>query len=163
MAARQRVGRIVGFVWRSTAVHVVTYVVIGALSYWLIAKRYWTGPDALPGLRDPSGEFVQHWFIPAQLLRGILHGLVLYPLVDALLVMKRWGGAVLASILLVIGSVAGISGLIEGLVYSTTTSVRLYLAHLPEIIIQTLLYGYWLLAWERKASARHASPRAAEA
>lgn len=153
---RSTARKILGFVWRSTAAHVVTYVVIGALSYWLIAKRYWTGPDALPGLRDPSGEFVQRWFIPAQLLRGMLHGLVLYPLLDALLAMRRWGGAVLASILLVIGSLAGISGLIEGLVYSTTASVRLYLAHLPEIIIQTLLYGYWLLAWERKARARRA-------
>jgi hypothetical protein len=34
-------------------------------------------------------------------------------------------------------------------VYSTTFHSGLFLAHLPEIVLQTLLYGYLLLAWER--------------
>jgi hypothetical protein len=40
---------------------------------------------------------------------------------------------------------------IETWVYTTTFSLRLFIAHLPEIVVQALLYGYLLLAWERRA------------
>jgi hypothetical protein len=129
---------------------VLTYLVIGAISYLLIAKRYWTGPLAIPGLRDPQSQHVQVWIWPAQVLRSILHAAVLYPLRGALLQMGGWGGLMIAAILLIIGSVAGISGLIEGLVFTTTIHLGLYLAHLPEIVIQTLLFGYLLLVWEKR-------------
>jgi hypothetical protein len=145
---------IAAFTARATVLHLVTYMFVGAISYQLLAKPYWEGPQALPGLRNPTSEHVQRWFLVAQVLRGIIHGLVLYPLRDALLAMGRWGGAMIALLLLIIGSVAGISGLIEGLVYTTTTHVGLYLAHLPEIVIQTLAFGYGLLWWERRAMRR---------
>lgn len=147
----------IGFVFRSTVLHVLTYLVIGAASYWLVARRYWVGPEALPWLRNPEGEFVKRWFLPAQVVRGALHGVVLFPLKGALLDMRRWGGLVIASLLLLIGSIAGISGVIEDWVYSTTFHAGLFLAHLPEIVVQTLLYGYLLLAWERRASVKTAA------
>ena len=150
MAVRNILGKFAGFTGRVTVLHVLTYLVVGAISYLLIAKRYWTGPEAVAGLRDPQSQHVQVWIWPAQVLRSILHAAVLYPLRDALLHMGRWGGLMIAAILLVIGSVAGISGLIEGLVFTTTTHLGVYLAHLPEIVIQTLLFGYLLLAWERR-------------
>lgn len=143
-----------GFTLCSTALHIVTYFVIGAASYWLLARHFWVGPQALPWLRNPEGEFVQRWFLPAQVVRGLLHGIVLFPLRRALLDMGNWGGLVIASILLLIGSIAGISGAIETWVYSTTFHLGLYLAHLPEIVLQALLYGYLLLAWERRAEQR---------
>ena len=142
----------VGFTLRSAALHVLTYLIIGAASYLLIARPYWTGPDALPWLRDPEGDFVQRWFLPAQVVRGIILGAVLFPLRDALLGMRRWGGAVVAALLLLIGSIAGISGAIEDWVYSTTFHFTLFMAHLPEVVLQTLVYGYALLAWERRAT-----------
>jgi hypothetical protein len=145
-----------GFILRSTLLHTLTYFVIGAASYWLVARRYWTGPDALPWLRNPEGEFAQRWFLPAQIVRGALHGVALLPLKGALLDMRRWGGLVVASLLLLIGTVAGTSGIIEDWVYSTTFHLRLFLAHLPEIVLQTLLYGYLLLAWERHLQKRRA-------
>ena len=37
-----------GFTLRSTVLHVLTYVAVGAASYWLVARHYWTGPEALP-------------------------------------------------------------------------------------------------------------------
>jgi hypothetical protein len=64
--------------------------------------------------------------------------------------MGALGGPVIASLLLLIGLVAGISGVIEDWVYTTTFHARLFFAHLPEVIVQTLLYGYLLLAWERR-------------
>lgn len=140
----------VGFAWRSTVLHVVTYFVIGAASYWLVARSYWTGPEALPWLRDPEGDFVPRWFMPAQVVRGVVYGVALFPLRRALLAMGAWGGSVIASLLLLIGLVAGISGVIEDWVYTTTFHAGLFLAHLPEVIVQTLLYGYLLLAWERR-------------
>jgi hypothetical protein len=139
-----------GFIGRSTVLHVATYVVIGAASYWLVARSYWTGPEALPWLRDPEGDFVQRWFMPAQVVRGVLYGAALLPLRPALLAMGARGGLVIASILLLIGMVAGINGVIEEWVYGTTFHLGLFLAHLPEVIIQTLLYGYLLLGWERR-------------
>jgi hypothetical protein len=81
--------------------------------------HHWTGAEALPWLRNPEGDFVKRWFLPAQIVRGVLHGLALYPLKTALLGMGRWGGLALASLLLLIGMVAGISGAIEDWVYST--------------------------------------------
>ena len=146
--------RFAGWTIRSTVLHVVTYVAIGALSYWLVARHYWVGPDALPGLRDPEGAFVQRWFLPAQVVRGVLHAIVLFPFRSTLLDMRRSGGVVIAALLLVIGSIAGISGAIEGWVYTTTFHFGLFMAHLPEVVVQTLLYGYLLLAWERRAERR---------
>jgi hypothetical protein len=134
--------------------HVVTYFVVGALSLWLVAGRYWTGPEALPWLRDLEGAFVQRWFLPAQILRGALYGIALFPLRDALLDMRRSGGAVIATLLLVIGSIAGISGDIETWLYSTTFHLGLFMAHLPEVVVQTLAYGYLLLAWERRGDRK---------
>src|SRR5262245_42985958 len=104
-----------GFVVRSTVLHVLTYFVIGAASYWLVARLYWTGPEALPWLRDPEGAdgFVRRWFLPAQIVRGIIHGVVLFPLRGPLLAMGRWGGLMVASLLVLIGTVAGTAGAIE--------------------------------------------------
>jgi hypothetical protein len=159
MTAQNRRGifrTLVGFTARSTVLHVVTYFVIGAVSYWFVARRFWTGSEALPWLRNPEGEFVQRWFLPAQVVRGVLHGVALFPLRAALLNMPRFGGLAVASLLLLIGSIAGISGVIEDWVYSTTFHLRLFMAHLPEIVLQTLVYGYLLLAWERRVEHRWA-------
>jgi hypothetical protein len=144
----------IGFCARSTVIHVLTYLVIGAASYFLIARDYWTGAEALPWLRNPEGDFVQRWFLPAQIVRGVLHGLALYPLKSALLGMGRWGGLVIASLLLLIGMVAGISGAIEDWVYSTIFHPGLFFAHLPEVVLQTVAYGYLLLGWERRAERK---------
>ena len=146
--------RLLGWTVRSIMLHVATYIVIGGLSIWLVASRYWTGPEALPWLRDPESAFVQRWFFPAQILRGALYAIALFPLRDALLDMRRSGGAVIATLLLVIGAIAGISGDIEGWLYSTTFHLGLFMAHLPEIVVQTLAYGYLLLAWERRGDRK---------
>jgi hypothetical protein len=70
--------------------------------------------------------------------------------------MKRWGGLVIGSILFMFGSVIGISGAIEAWVYSTTFNPDLFLVHLPEVVIQTILFGYLLLAWERRVEKKQA-------
>jgi hypothetical protein len=54
-----------------------------------------------------------------------------------------------------IGSVIGINGAIEAWVYTTLFNLDLFLVHLPEVVIQTILYGYLLLAWERRVEKKH--------
>lgn len=156
LGPRSTPATLLGFVARSTVLHVLTYFVIGAASYWLVARVYWTGPGALPWLRDPEGAdgFVQRWFLPAQVVRGVLHGLALFPLRRALLDMGRWGGLTVAWLLVLIGTVAGTAGAIEEWVYRTTFHPGHFLSHLPEIVLQAWLYGHLLLAWERRAARR---------
>ena len=86
----------IGFFLRLTLVHVLTCFVVGALSYFLIVKQFWTGPGQLPGLRDPQGEFVQRWILPAQILRAFLYAVALFPLRKALLDLGKWGSLVIA-------------------------------------------------------------------
>jgi hypothetical protein len=141
-----------GFTFRSTLLHVITYMVIGGLAFHFMTHRY---DEASAGMQDVHGQHVMHWFFVAQIIRGILHGLVLFPLRRALLDMKRWGGLVVGSILFMFGSVIGISGGIESWVYSTHFNLDLILVHLPEVVIQTVLYGYLLLAWERRVERKY--------
>jgi hypothetical protein len=150
-----------GFFLRVTIVHVVMYVGIGALSYALLAEKYWTGPDAVPGLRDPTGEIVTRWMLPAQVLRGLLLAVALYPLRRAFLDLGRCGGLVIASLLIIIGSIGGVGGLIENVVYTEDVPLGLLLAHLPEVVIQALLFGYLLLWWQRKVESKVSGGRRA--
>ena len=143
---------LVGFTFRSTVLHLVTYMVIGALAFHFMTHRY---DEMAAGMQDLHGQHVMHWLFPAQIVRGILHGLVLFPLRTALLDMKRWGGLVVGSILFMFGSAIGINGAIEGWVYSIRFNPDLFWVHLPEVIIQTTLYGYLLLAWERRVEKKY--------
>ena len=141
-----------GFTFRSTVVHVVTYMIIGALAFHFMTHHT---DETTPGMQDVHGPHVMHWFFLAQIVRGILHGLVLFPLRRALLDMRRWGGLVVGSILFMVGSVIGIGGAIELWVYSTGFNSDIFLVHMPEVVIQTTLFGYWLLAWERRVDKKY--------
>lgn len=143
-----------GFFLRVTVLHVLTYVGIGALSYVLLAEKYWTGPDAVSGLRDPTGEIVTRWMLPAQVLRSLLLAVALYPLRRAFMELGRCGGLVIASLLIIVGSIGGVGGLIENVVYTEDVPLGLILAHLPEVLIQALLFGYLLLWWQRKVESK---------
>lgn len=143
---------LVGFTLRSTLLHVITYMVIGALAFHFMTHRY---DETAAGMQDLHGQHVMHWFFLAQIVRGLLLGLVLFPLRRALLDLKCWGGLVVAVILFMIGSVIGINGAIEAWVYTTLFNLYLFLVHLPEVVIQTILYGYLLLAWERRVEKKH--------
>jgi hypothetical protein len=138
------------FAVRVTVLHILTYYIIGGPWYHAVTHRYYEGPNALPTLRNPNSDHVMKWILPAQALRGVLHAIALYPLRRALLDLGRWGGLAIASILLLIGAVAGISGVMEQLVFTTTASPEVFIATLPEIIVQTILFGYLLLWWERR-------------
>ncbi|MFZ6780191.1 hypothetical protein ACO0LD_25440 [Undibacterium sp. Ji83W] len=150
-----------GFIARTTLLHLLTYLIIGAISYRLYAYRMWEGEHAVPGLRDPHSQFVQTWILPTQLLRGILHGIIFLPLRQNLLKQGKWGGLIIASILIFIGAVGGINGAMEALVYTTGFNLELFLTHFPEIVVQTLLFAYLLLAWEARIDRKNLRVQAA--
>jgi hypothetical protein len=57
------------------------------------------------------------------------------------------GAQAVASILLIVGSVAGISG-IESCVFTKVSNPALWFVTLPETILQTLFFGYIIMYWE---------------
>ncbi len=146
--------RVCGFALRVTVLHVLTYVVIGGISYALIAHRYWEGAGALHGLRDPRGAFVQTWMLPAEILRALLYAMVLYPLRSRLLSLRWWGAVEIAALMLILGTYGGITGVIETIVYTTGFSLPLHLAHLPEIVLQSFLFGALIIWWEGRVDRR---------
>jgi hypothetical protein len=145
------------FAGKVMAVHTVTYFVVGALAYQLLMKQFYTGPDPAFGafMRTPDDatvwSHVVRWFLPAQLLRGLLISLVLYPFFETLL---RWDFkrrfAAISGLYIVLGywaATVAAPGTIEGMVYMRPEiTAYLHLIGQPEIIIQGLALGV-LLAW----------------
>jgi hypothetical protein len=156
------------FAGKVIAAHVTTYFLAGALAYNLLTKEFYTGPHPIFAafLRtEGEPELWSHavrWFLPAQILRGVLIAAVLYPLFDTL---KAWSFGkrylLIAALYIVLGfwaaSVAA-PGTLEGMVYMRpfiTTQVHLKVQ--PEIIFQGLALAFLI------AGAMMEAPRKAPA
>jgi hypothetical protein len=138
--------------------HVTTYFVIGAIAYQLWTKQFYEGADPIFAkfMRTPSEpgpwQYVMKWFIPGQILRGILIAVALYPFFDTLIgwqwVKRFW---VISGLYLILGywaSAVAAPGTIDGLIY-LRPEITGY-AHLmvqPEIIIQGLALAAWMGWW----------------
>jgi hypothetical protein len=141
--------RFLTFVAKVIAAQVTTYFLAGAVFYPLLTKPYYEGPNPIFAvfLRTEAdmGLFahVVNWFLPAEILRGILIAAVLYPLYD---ILKAWSFLkrflYVASLYLVLGFWAATvpaPGTLEGMVYMRpfiTPAVHLRVQ--PEIILQGL-------------------------
>ncbi|WP_455286436.1 hypothetical protein [[Eubacterium] cellulosolvens] len=138
------------FAIRVVIVHTLTYMVAG----WIALSLQWGGTyggEALQWyIRDPTSQYVQTWFIPAQILRAILLAVAFYPFLGRIMAMKRFGWLTVASGYLLIGTLAGSGGTIEDIVY-TKVPAEFLLATLPEVVLQGLLFGYLLTLWQRQA------------
>jgi len=139
------------FYSRIAIAHFVSYVGIGAASWVLIMRRCLPLVPAAAGVREFASSYVQFWLWPAQFLRALIIAAVLYPLRGTLARMGRAGGAFIAALMIGIGCLAGFNGLIEDLVFYWNVSLYLYWIHIPEILAQTLAFGYGLLWLERMA------------
>jgi len=139
------------FCGRLTVAHLFSYVLVGGASYMLIMRHCWGNIPATAGLRDLTSPHVQFWIWPAQLFRGLVLAAVFYPLRGTLVKMGRLGGLFVAGVMIGIGCLAGFNGLIEDLIFYRNVSLYLYYIHIPEILGQTLLFGYLLLWWENAA------------
>jgi hypothetical protein len=138
------------FACRVVIVHAVTYMVAGWIAYSLQWGGTYGGEALQWYMRDPTSEYVQTWFVPAQILRGIILAVAFYPFLSRIMEMRRWGWLTVASGYLLIGTLAGSGGTIESIVY-TNVPVSFLLATLPEVVLQGLLFGYLLILWQRRA------------
>jgi len=150
--------RFIIFACKVIVIHTVTYFIVGATAYNLLTKEYYTGPDPVFGafMRTPddpeSWSHVMRWFIPAQILRGVLMAIVLYPLFDKLLewdFKKRF--LIISGLYIVLGywaATVAAPGTIEGMVYmKPIITPYMHLIVQPEIVAQGLALGAWLAWW----------------
>lgn len=122
---------------------VLTYYIAGIIAQLLLGANefYPPSPNAIVYLRDPHVSSLQVLILPAQLIRGILFGLILLPLLPQFIKLGKWKGSFLiGGIILTIGYIAASGGLIEHLVYFKPEyyPIKFALITLVEIIIQTL-------------------------
>ena len=80
--------RFLRFATKVTTAHVITYFVMGALAYHLLTKQLYVGEQApleafMRTEKDPVlWKHVMKWFIPGQILRGMLMALTLFPFLE---------------------------------------------------------------------------------
>jgi len=160
--------RFMVFAGRVTAAHVTTYFLAGALAYNFLTKEFYIGPNPIfasfmrTEAQPEMWSHVVRWFLPAQILRGLLMALVLYPLFDTLKVWsfgKRY--MLIAALYLVLGfwgATVAAPGTIEGMVYLRPfITPKIHLRVQPEIIGQGLALAFLI------AGAMMEAPRKAQA
>jgi hypothetical protein len=150
--------RFLAFAAKVIVAHVVTYFVVGAISYRLLTKQFYEGSDAIfasfmrTAAEAPLWRHVMIWFIPGQIVRGLLIAAVLYPFFDTL---KGWRFRKrvfsIAGLYLVVGfwaSAVAAPGTIDGMIYmrpEITTYAHLMVQ--PEIVLQGLAMAAWIAGW----------------
>jgi hypothetical protein len=152
------VGGFVRFYPRVTTAHVMSYVLVGGISYMLIMRYCLPLVPAEVGLRQITSSHVQFWIWPMQFLRALVLAAVFYPLRPALQQMGRLGGLFVAGVMVGIGCLAGFNGLLEDLIFYRNVSLYLYYIHIPEILAQTLAFGYALMLLERSGEILDGRP-----
>jgi hypothetical protein len=146
------------FAGKFALVHVVTYFVVGAVAYQLLTKGFYEGeaPIFASFMRTPANpeawQYVMRWFIPGQLLRGVLMAAALYTFFDTL-INWQWTKRflVIAGLYLIFGywaSAVAAPGTIDGLIYMRPEiTTRAHLLVQPEIVLQGLALAAWLAWW----------------
>jgi hypothetical protein len=148
--------RYLGFVGKFIVVLVATTFVIGLFSYPLLTKEIFESPNSQMAKiyrtqTDPElWNAVYIWIIPVQVIRSILLASVLYIFYDTLIKWNYWKRVVsIASILVIVGHLAGSSGIIEGLYMMRPEFVtpEILARTLPEPIIQGACISLWFSKW----------------
>lgn len=133
---------------------IVTYFIAGLVARFVLggSEFYPPSPTAISYLRDPAAPGMALMTWPAQLLRGFLFALILFPLRKSFSEMGVWaGGAVFAGIIFVVGFLAASGGMIEHFVWFNEYPVKFALITFIEILIQVAIMGPWTIAWMKKA------------
>ena len=161
------VKQFLSFAIKVTVAHVVSYFVVGAAAYHLLTKPFYEGshPVFSTFMRTPAEpelwKHVTTWFLPGQVLRGVLIAAVLYPFFDTL---EAWSWRKrflsISGLYLVLGfwaSAVAAPGTIDGLIYMRP-EITPY-AHVmvqPEILVQGLILGAWVARWMRRRPSAQA-------
>ena len=135
---------------------VIVNFAVGLIAYPLLTKDLFEDPDSILTkiFRTPAEPDLWNkvfiWILPVQILRAFLIAVVLYPFFDTLIGWRYWKRFLsIAGLLVVLGHLAGSSGIIEGLVMMRPEFVtpHILLKTLPEPIIQGLVISAWLAKW----------------
>jgi len=147
--------RFLTFLAKIIAAHVTAYFLAGAVFYPLLTKPYYEGPNPIFAvfLRTEADmgvyAHVVNWFLPAEILRGILIAAVFYPLYDTLKAwpfLKRF--LYVASVYLVLGfwaATVSAPGTLEGMLNMRPfITPEVHLRVQPEIILQGLGLAFFI-------------------
>ena len=139
--------------------HVITYYFAGVIAQGFLGAGAFYPPSetALCYLKDPHIPDLQLLIVPGQLLRGLLFGLVLFPVLSQLTKLGKWkGGFLLGGILFVIGYIAASGGMIEHLIFFTKEAYPLTFVQITfvEILIQMIAFSLLFMWFYRKEFAK---------
>ncbi len=135
--------------------HVITYYTAGIIARYMLGSSefYPPSPHAISYLRDPQNATLLLWAFLANILRGLLFAIVLFPFRQSIREMGVWvGGLAITALVFVMGSVAASGGMIEHFVYfkSADYPLKFALITFVEVLIQTLLMGPMIARWDRR-------------
>ena len=144
---------LLGFVFRVTLVHVITYVIFGVLFLSVIGlyPEYYSHPAVKAYIR-PTNDPLLTYAPLFQIIRGIIVGLGLYPFRRGV-VNNKWGWLVLWGVLTALQVIGAPNGTIETLIY-TKVPIWFTLLNAPEVIIQMWAFSVWIFIWERRVDKR---------
>jgi hypothetical protein len=136
--------------------HILSYTIAGALALKFSKDVYEEQNRLVDFLRDMSDEeekkYVAKWFLPAQILRGFLMSVVLYPVLGVLNGIGFLPGFLfVAGLMLVFSDLASASPFthnIEGFVYLKPVYLRkkAILKLYSETVIYSVMFGL-LVSW----------------
>ncbi|MBR4791339.1 MAG: hypothetical protein IK024_10650 [Treponema sp.] len=141
----------ISFVLYVTFAHVITYFICGVIFSQLMGySEWWKQPvvcdyfRTFDGAASAAGPFIQ-------IIRGLLFGFILIPLIDFIKQKSGWLKLWLLFVGIgIIGAPAAAPGSIEGVVYSKLP-LAFHFVGLPEVCSQTLLFS--LLVYRHLNSA----------
>lgn len=139
------------FVSLFTIIHVIAYTLAGSLALKISKDIYESRGRVCTFLRDMGDKeeslHVTKYFLPAQLLRGVLMGVVLLPVLSKILDMTIVGRILfLSGIMFVYSHIAAASAFIdniEGLVYFKRKyiGIKSFLKFQFEMVLYTLIFS----------------------
>ena len=132
---------------------IVTYFIAGLVARFVLGGEayYPPSPTAISYLRDPAAPGMALIVWPAQLLRGLLFAMALFPLCKSFAEMETWkGGLVFGGIIFVVGYIAASGGMIEHFVWFNEYPVAFAAITFVEILLQTAIMGPWTVAWMKR-------------
>jgi len=144
-------GSLKGYLFRFSLVHVIIYVFIALLfRNYLNYNEQFTSSVLYNNFRNIDSTIMR--FAPLfQLGRGLLLGLIIYPIYNCIIGVKYGWLRLFALLwgLSLIGSVAATPGSIEGFIYTKTPIIE-HLLGLPEVTLQTMLFSLIFVSWEKR-------------
>jgi hypothetical protein len=136
------------FMWRLTAVHVITYFLIGLLSMNVFNYQDLFTSGNLGIIMKPIDSPWVALGPGLQVLRGLIFAIVLWPF-KAVFLLKKYGWIKLWLLFIglsILSTFGPAIGSIDGIIY-TTIPLHQQLMFLPELVIQSFLLSFFIYYW----------------